>query len=47
MTELDRQAAFTGTKDVTLPLKIDVAALEAYLAHRLAGLSGPLRVRQF
>ena len=47
MTELDRQAAFTGTKDVALPLKVDVGALEAYLARQVAGFAGPLRVRQF
>jgi len=47
MTELDRQAAFTGTKDVASSLRIDIGALEGYLARQVAGFAGPLRVRQF
>ena len=31
MTTIDRQAAYTGTKDVAAPLRFDVARLEAYL----------------
>src|SRR5438445_433219 len=47
MAEIDRQAAFTGTKDVADTLKFDVARLEAYLADNVAGFAGPLTVRQF
>jgi aminoglycoside phosphotransferase (APT) family kinase protein len=47
MQKIDRQAAFTGTKDVAEPLRIDPARLEAYLAQRLSGFAGPLTVRQF
>jgi aminoglycoside phosphotransferase (APT) family kinase protein len=44
---LDRQAAFSGTKDVSAPLAIDAARLRAYLSERLAGFQGPLALRQF
>ena len=47
MTEIDRQAAYTGTKEVAAPLRFDVARLEAYLGERIPGFSGPLTVRQF
>src|SRR5262245_50149748 len=47
MIELDRQAAFSGTKDVADALKFDAARLEAYLARNVADFSGPLQVRQF
>ena len=29
MTSIDRQAAYTGTKDVAAPLRFDTARLEA------------------
>src|SRR5215471_13162507 len=45
--QLDRQAAFTGTKEVAAALKFPVAPLEAYLAEKVAGFTGPLTVRQF
>src|SRR5215471_4358771 len=45
--QLDRQAAFTGTKEVAAALKFPVAPLEAYLADKVAGFAGPLTVRQF
>src|SRR5712692_5307354 len=45
--QIDRQAAFTGTKDVAAPLRFDAARLEAYLAARVQGFTGPLNVRQF
>ena len=45
--KLDRQAAFTGTKDVSEALKFPVAPLEAYLTAKVAGFAGPLTVRQF
>ena len=47
MIELDRQAAFTGTKQVVEALKFDSETLEAYLARTVAGFAGPLTVRQF
>ena len=47
MTRLDRQATFSGTKDIAEPLRFDVARLEAYLAAQVAGFAGPLRISQF
>jgi len=47
MTQLDRQAAFSGTREVAAALAFDVARLEAYLAGQVPGFAGPLRVRQF
>jgi aminoglycoside phosphotransferase (APT) family kinase protein len=47
MMELNRQAAFTGTKDVAEVLKFDVGRLEAYLTRSVEDFSGPLDVRQF
>ena len=45
--KLDRQAAFTGTKDVAEALRFPVAPLEAYLTEKVAAFAGPLTVRQF
>jgi aminoglycoside phosphotransferase (APT) family kinase protein len=47
MSIMDRQEAFTGTKDVAAPLRFDAARLEAWLAGHAPGFSGPLAVRQF
>jgi aminoglycoside phosphotransferase (APT) family kinase protein len=47
MPLIDRQADFSGTKDVTSTLAFDAARLEAYLAARVPGFEGPLAVRQF
>ena len=47
MQKIDRQVAFTGTKDVAEPLRFDPARLEAYLAREVPGFAGPLTVRQF
>ena len=47
MQKLDRQTAFTGTKDVVEPLRFDPARLEAYLAKNVPGFTGPLTVKQF
>jgi aminoglycoside phosphotransferase (APT) family kinase protein len=47
MPPIDRQATFSGTKEVAGPLAIDAARLEAYLAARLPDFRGPVRVRQF
>jgi aminoglycoside phosphotransferase (APT) family kinase protein len=44
---IDRQTAFSGTKDVAAPLRFDAAALEAHLAAHAPGFAGPLTVRQF
>jgi aminoglycoside phosphotransferase (APT) family kinase protein len=44
---IDRQTAFSGTKDVAPALAFDAARLEAHLAAHLAGFAGPLTVRQF
>ena len=42
MQKIDRQVAFTGTKDVAEPLRFDPARLEAYLAREVPGFAGPL-----
>src|SRR5947209_15746782 len=47
MPAIDRQAAFSGTKDVAAALAIDAARLDAFLASRLPGFAPPLTVRQF
>src|SRR5262245_57493432 len=47
MPSIDRQAAFSGTKDVAGALAIDAARLEAFLAARLPDFAGPLSMRQF
>jgi aminoglycoside phosphotransferase (APT) family kinase protein len=44
---MDRQTAYSGTKDVAAPLRFDVARLEQYLADNVPGFAGPLEVRQF
>jgi aminoglycoside phosphotransferase (APT) family kinase protein len=47
MPPIDRQATFSGTKEVASALAIDAARLQAYLAARLPDFHGPVRVRQF
>jgi aminoglycoside phosphotransferase (APT) family kinase protein len=47
MISLDRQQAFSGTKEVTAALALDAARLERYLAAHLPGFVGPLSVQQF
>src|SRR5205823_14487843 len=47
MPPIDRQAAFSGTKEVAGALSLDAARLEALLASRLPDFAPPLRVRQF
>lgn len=47
MTSIDRQQAFSGTKDVAGALRIDEARLEAYLTASVKGFAGPLTVKQF
>ncbi len=47
MTMIDRQEAFTGTKDVAAPLRFDAARLEKWLGDHVRGFCGPCTVRQF
>jgi aminoglycoside phosphotransferase (APT) family kinase protein len=47
MQPIDRQEAFSGTKDVGAALAFDVGRLEAFLAAHVAGFEGPLTARQF
>ena len=47
MAAIDRQQAFSGTKEVTAALAFDVARLEAHLAQNVRGFAGPLTVKQF
>jgi len=47
MPPIDRQAAFSGTREVAGALAIDAARLEAFLASRLRDFAPPLTVRQF
>jgi aminoglycoside phosphotransferase (APT) family kinase protein len=47
MTGIDRQQAFSGTKDAAGALALDAARLEAYLEQHVAGFIGPLSVKQF
>jgi aminoglycoside phosphotransferase (APT) family kinase protein len=44
---VDRQQAFSGTKDAAGALRIDAARLEAYLAQHVKNFAGPLSVKQF
>src|SRR6266850_1603467 len=47
MTQIDRQATYTGTKEVAEALRFDTARLETYLTANAPGFKGPLEVRQF
>jgi aminoglycoside phosphotransferase (APT) family kinase protein len=47
MTSIDRQQAFSGTKDAAPTLRLDVAQLERYLTAQIAAFAGPLVVKQF
>ncbi len=47
MTAIDRQQAFSGTKEVAAALVLDTARLEAYLAANVKGFAKPLTIRQF
>ena len=47
MTSIDRQEAFSGTKEVSAALAIDAARLESYLSEQIKGFAGPLTVKQF
>lgn len=47
MTPIDRQSAFSGTRDVAERLRFDVSRLEAYLRDHVAGFAAPVVVSQF
>ena len=47
MTSIDRQQAFSGTKEVAAALRLDAARLENYLTAQVKGFAGPLTVKQF
>jgi len=47
MPSIDRQSAFSGTKEVAAPLRFDEARLAGYLAAKVPGFRGPLAVCQF
>jgi aminoglycoside phosphotransferase (APT) family kinase protein len=47
MTGMDRQQAFSGTRDVAQALRFEVAPLEAFLKDKVPGFSGPIAVSQF
>ena len=47
MARIDRQSAFSGTKEVADSLRFDETRLAAYLAAKVEGFCGPLAVRQF
>ena len=47
MTGLDRQQAFSGTKEAAPALRLDVARLETYLAKNVKSFAGPLSFKQF
>jgi aminoglycoside phosphotransferase (APT) family kinase protein len=44
---IDRQQAFSGTKQAAPALHIDAARLETYLAAQIKGFAGPLTIQQF
>ncbi len=47
MTTIDRQNAFSGTREVAERLRFDVGRLEDYLSAHVAGFAGPIVVSQF
>ncbi|MGV3635572.1 MAG: phosphotransferase family protein [Pseudorhodoplanes sp.] len=47
MSAIDRQTAFSGTKDVAPSLAVDPHRLARYLQEHITGFSGPLTIRQF
>lgn len=44
---IDRQRAFSGTKEAAPALRIDAARLADYLGAHVAGFAGPLTIKQF
>jgi aminoglycoside phosphotransferase (APT) family kinase protein len=47
MAVTDRQATFTGTKEVAERLRFDVGRLETYLREHVEGFAGPITLKQF
>jgi aminoglycoside phosphotransferase (APT) family kinase protein len=47
VSNIDRQQAFSGTKETAPALRIDAARLQDYLAAQVKGFAGPLTVKQF
>jgi aminoglycoside phosphotransferase (APT) family kinase protein len=47
MTKIDRQEAFSGTREVAERLRFDVARLEDYLRAHVKDFAGPVTVSQF
>jgi aminoglycoside phosphotransferase (APT) family kinase protein len=47
VSTIDRQSAFSGTREVAERLRFDVGRLESYLAEHAKGFAGPLVVSQF
>ncbi len=47
MIGIDRQQAFSGTKEAVGALALDAARLAAYLAQHVARFAGPLTIKQF
>src|ERR1700692_3658575 len=47
MTTIDRQSAFSGTREVAERLRFDAGRLEDYLSAHVAGFAGPTVVSQF
>jgi aminoglycoside phosphotransferase (APT) family kinase protein len=47
MASIDRQQAFSGTKEAAGALALDAARLEAYLAREMKDFAGPLTIKQF
>ena len=47
MVKIERQVAFSGTKDVAEPLRFDAERLAEYLTKQVPGFAGPLTVSQF
>jgi aminoglycoside phosphotransferase (APT) family kinase protein len=44
---MDRQSLFAGTRSVAPALQFDSARLETYLAGKLNGFAGPIKIEQF
>ncbi|MBV8746098.1 MAG: phosphotransferase, partial [Xanthobacteraceae bacterium] len=47
MVKIERQVAFSGTKDVAEPLRFDAERLADYLSKHVRGFAGPLTINQF
>ena len=47
MTAIDRQSAFSGTREVSEQLRFDAARLEKYMSAHVPGFAGPVVVSQF